>query len=296
MSELDPKIGLVTVLYNGKEVLPDFFASLAKQTYKNYVLYVIDNSPNDEALYLAKTLAAEYKIPSEFINNNENLGVAKGNNQGIFLALEQRCENVVLINNDVVFGSGLIEDLLVASRSNCADMVVPKIYYYDLPDVLWYAGGEFLASRGWNTKHWGEDKIDDGALISCFVDYAPTCCMFIGKNVFDLIGVMDEKYFVYSDDADFCYRAKMRGLKLFFDSSISMHHKVSVSTGGNLSDFSSYYMSRNLVYFNKKYFLFWFVYSLLFFQYKFFYKLVLGKIPFKVFLNMQKGFFSGIFL
>ena len=74
MSEkiLDSKIGLVTVLYNGEEVLPEFFESLGSQTYKNYVLYVIDNSPNDVALELAKTLAKEHDVPVVFVNNNAN--------------------------------------------------------------------------------------------------------------------------------------------------------------------------------------------------------------------------------
>ena len=88
------KIGLVTVLYNSVEVLEGFFQSLSKQTFKNFILYVIDNSPNDDALNEAKRLATIYNVPSEFINNNANLGVAKGNNQGIELSLKNNCDYV----------------------------------------------------------------------------------------------------------------------------------------------------------------------------------------------------------
>lgn len=52
----NPKIGLVTVLYNSPDVLPDFFSSLAKQDYNNYCLYVVDNSSSSEPIELAKSL------------------------------------------------------------------------------------------------------------------------------------------------------------------------------------------------------------------------------------------------
>ena len=73
-----PKIGLVTVLYNGIEVLEDFFVSLNNQTYKNFTLYVIDNSPDDNTLNEAIKLSNKFNIDSVFINNNDNCGVAKG--------------------------------------------------------------------------------------------------------------------------------------------------------------------------------------------------------------------------
>ena len=55
-----PKIGLVTVLYNGIEVLEDFFVSLNNQTYKNFTLYVIDNSPDDNTLNEAIKLSNKF--------------------------------------------------------------------------------------------------------------------------------------------------------------------------------------------------------------------------------------------
>ncbi len=290
----EPKIGLVTVLYNGVEVLEGFFESLAKQTYKNYILYVIDNSPNEIALNEAKRLAEYYNIPSEFIYNNANLGVAKGNNQGIELSLNAGCEYVLLLNNDVEFENNLLEKLFLSLIDNQVSMVIPKMYYFDEPTKLWCAGGFFLPQRGWNTRHYGENEIDNGKYDSQqLVDYAPTCCMLIKSDVFEKIGLMDEKYFVYSDDADFCYRAKQKNIKLMYSPITKLWHKVSSSTGGNLSEFSLFYMSRNLVYFNKKYFPLFKFYSYIFFQLKFILKFILGRLTFKQVLISEKGFING---
>ena len=106
-----PKIGLVTVLYNGIEVLEDFFVSLNNQTYKNFTLYVIDNSPDDNTLNEAIKLSNKFNIDSVFINNNDNCGVAKGNNQGIEKILENDCEYVLLLNNDIEFSQNTIEHI-----------------------------------------------------------------------------------------------------------------------------------------------------------------------------------------
>jgi GT2 family glycosyltransferase len=107
----DQKIGIVTVLYNSDDVLHGFFASLAKQQGILYRLYVIDNGTTDSGTRLSQALAAEHGIDAVCVFNNANVGVAKGNNQGIELALKDACTHVLLANNDTEFGSTTILDL-----------------------------------------------------------------------------------------------------------------------------------------------------------------------------------------
>ena len=98
------KLGLITVLYNSPEILDDFFFSLSCQNFKNFHLYVIDNSNIPGPLFKSKQLAEKYSIPVTFINNlGNNVGVAKGNNQGAFAAIEDGCEYLGFINNDLIF-------------------------------------------------------------------------------------------------------------------------------------------------------------------------------------------------
>lgn len=294
----EPKIGLVTVLYNGIEVLQGFFESLAKQTYKNYILYVIDNSPNEDALNEAKRLADSYNIPAEFVYNNANLGVAKGNNQGIEKALYDGCTHVLLINNDVEFEEELMEKLIQGLNENNCEMIVPKMYYFDEPNKIWCAGGEFRKWYGYHTRHFGENETDKGQFDEIKkIDYAPTCCMLIKSEVFHKIGYMDEKYFVYSDDADFCYRALNQNVKLYYLPSGKLWHKVSTSTGGSQSDFSIFYANRNLLFFCFKNTLWWYhIYAIIFYQFKYFVKLLVGKFSISQYKLAQKAFFKSFFM
>ena len=250
-----PKIGLITVLYNSKEVLKDFFQSLANQTYKNYILYVIDNSPNDNTLNEAIKLSDKFNINSIFINNNDNFGVAKGNNQGIEQALQDECEYILLLNNDIVFNQNTIENLVDYTVKNDISIIVPKIYYHNT-NKLWMAGGYISKFKG-TSPHRGDLEEDIGQYENIeAVEYTPTCFMLINKKVFDKVGLMDEKYFVYYDDSDFIYRANIQGFKIIYFPKAIVYHKVSVSTGGSESLFSIYYVNRNRLYFIRKNFSF----------------------------------------
>jgi len=92
-------------------------------------------------------------------------------------------------------------------------------------------------------------------------EYAPTCCLLVKKQVFLDVGMMDEKYFVYFDDTDFCYRVLKDGRhKLFFFSDTKFYHKVGSLTKSvekekareYRSDFFIKQNTRNHIYFLKK--------------------------------------------
>lgn len=71
------KIGIVTVLYNSESVLSDFFTSLEQQTYKNFILYVIDNASPDNSLQIAREMADKMPFRVVFIENPVNGGIAR---------------------------------------------------------------------------------------------------------------------------------------------------------------------------------------------------------------------------
>lgn len=237
------KLGLVTVLYNSPEILNDFFESINNQKNVNFHLYVIDNSSVPEPLALSKTLAEQYELPVTFIDNKgDNVGVAAGNNQGIKAALNDGCEYVGFINNDLIFTDSNVLSSLCSSLSEF-DLVTPKIYAHPKGDV-WFEEGYFNNTKG-TTPH---NLIDGRSLMP----YAPTCFLICKAEIFDVCGIMDEWYFAYYDDSDFVFRVNKAGYKLGFIKSITIEHKVSTSTGGSYSDFSLYYGTRNRLYFIRK--------------------------------------------
>lgn len=248
-------IGIVTVLYNSAPVLKDFFLSLEEQTYNNIILYVVDNNSSDNSLETVSELCNKVSFKTVTINEKENWGVAKGNNIGIKAALADNCDYILLSNNDIVLEKTAIEQLLDGLLDNNARMAVPKIYFWNTDSILWAAGGYFQL-LDCTSRHYGYRKPDSHHFNTPKqVSYSPTCFMLLDKTIFDHIGFMDENYFVYCDDADFVWRATIDGSeKLFYIPSSVIWHKESFSTGGKLSVFSIYYMTRNRLYFSKKHF------------------------------------------
>jgi GT2 family glycosyltransferase len=286
------KLGLVTVTYNSAKVLPEFIESLRAQTYSNWQLFIIDNGSTDTTL----ELLSQYPDPRlKIIANKKNVGVAAGNNQGIREALQEDCELIGLINNDIEFGSDMFEILLNHLNQLKCDMVVPKMYYYEHKNLIWFAGGGFRKFRYWLNEHYGMDSIDTGEYNQVkSILYAPTCCVVMKRDVFDRVGFMDEKYFVYFDDSDFFIRANRLGIRTYYIPQAFLFHKVSSLTGRELSEFRAFIENRNLIFFVRKHFSFTtFVLALFLQQLVFITKLLSKHDSYKVFRAKQKGFWTG---
>lgn len=241
------KIGLVTVTYNSATVIDAFLQSVRRQTYQAMTLYVVDNLSTDSTLSRIPSSDASSLV---VIANDHNAGVAEGNNQGIRAALADGCDAVLLINNDTEFGPELVSTLCSELIRSGADMIVPKIMYFEPSDTIWCAGGTFRFRRGYSGEHYGLGERDSGQYDQLRqIEYSPTCCMLVRREVFDRIGEMDPKYFVYFDDTDFCFRAWKAGLRLVYTPQTVLYHKVSALTGGAETPFAIRYTTRNHVYF-----------------------------------------------
>jgi GT2 family glycosyltransferase len=247
------KVGLVTVLFNSDSLLDGFFKSLSVQLFKDYHLYLIDNTSNDITNKLILELSIKYSITNyTHVANPDNAGIATGNNQGIELSLKQGTTYTLLLNNDIEFYQPeLLGEMLYHAEKNSESIIIPKIFFYGT-DKIWMAGGKFLMFKG-STIHVGEGNTDCAAYSQeRYFNYAPTCFMIIDNKVFDIVGLMDEKYFVYYDDTDFMYRAYKKGYRVKLLPQYKILHKVGSLTGGTKSLFSIYYATRNRLYFIKK--------------------------------------------
>ena len=245
-------IGLVTVLYKSDDVLEDFFKSIARQTCKDYILYLVDNSVNDKSNSIIDQCLAEHLITScQHIRNTGNVGVAEGNNIGITQALADGCSHILLLNNDIEIEQEFVfSNMLSFCENDGESIVVPKIYYYSSRKI-WMAGGSMNKWRALGI-HYGFNQPDDPKYnVAKYITYAPTCFMLIESSVFKKVGMMDEKYFAYYDDTDFVFRAIQNGFRLYYEPSLTILHKVSSSTGTD-STFYIYYSNRNKLYFIRK--------------------------------------------
>ena len=287
------RIGVITVTYNSAKVIDGFMTSLLAQTWTDFLLYVVDNASTDATLERMR----RYHDPRiRLIANRQNLGIAEGNNQGITAALDEGCNSVLLINNDTEFGPLLVEQLASGLAQNGCDMIAPKITVFGDETTIWSAGGGFSPLKGYAGFHFGLNQPDRGQFdVTRKVDHAPACCLLVRKEVFVRIGKMDDRYFVYLDDTDFCFRAKRAGLTLIYLPTAKLLHKVSTLTGGPDSEFSVRYRTRNQIYFMLKHFGPWrAIYYLPAFQLYQLTKLLSRKIDFSGFVLREKAFFEGL--
>jgi GT2 family glycosyltransferase len=242
------RIGVVTVTYNSASVLPAFLRCVMEQTHREFILFAVDNLSTDDTLRMLGGCTDERL---KIIPNLDNRGVAAGNNQGIVAALEAGCRSVLLLNNDTEFGATLFAQLDEELDRNRAEMVCPKMMFLDEPDRI----GKFLPWLGYLSICLGEGEIDQGQYDQArLVTDVPTCCVLIRKDVFDKVGLMDERYFVYVDDSDFMYRAMKAGVKLLYLPEAKLLHKAGGITGGEDSPFAIHYATRNRVFFQLKHF------------------------------------------
>lgn len=248
----EPKLGLVTVLYNSPEVLVDFFRSVALQSYKNYIVYIVDNSSEPKPLALSRELCQQHGIQAVFIDNQgNNVGVAAGNNQGTEQALQDNCDYVLYINNDLLFENSSLFSDLVETAAAGQPMVSPVILNYPARKI-WYAGGGFDELRA-TAPHFNIDNdYISGDIKSANFNYAPTCFLLVERDLVEKVGKMDEEYFAYYDDTDFLYRAMKKGFSVHLAANSVIYHKVGTSTGGDLSSFGMFHLTRNRIYFIKK--------------------------------------------
>lgn len=226
-------------------------------------ILIIDNG-SAQRLNLGNKLLGNMRI--EIINNVKNLGFAGGHNVGITHALENGAEYIFILNNDTYVDKDFLKELLkVAEKDNKIGILVPKIYFApgfefhknryekeDLGRIFWYAGG----IMDWNNivgRHRGVDEVDNGQYDTIEeTELATGCCMMIRSEVFEKVGIFDDKYFLYYEDSDLNIRAKNAGFKAVYVPKSIIWHKNAGSAGGAGSNLQDYYITRNRLLFGMK--------------------------------------------
>lgn len=234
-------LSIITLNYNSSENTIKLLESLKNQTDKDFNVIVVDNNSHDiEKLMNYET--AEANII--YIKNDHNLGFSGGNNMGIKKALQNGADWVFLLNNDTMPESHLIEHLRadLEGRGGIIGLALDE--------------GNRTAFAG--LVQWLKPTLSHittlNVVMTKSVDklYSIGGAMLIHKSVFDKIGFLDENYFLYFEDADFCQRARKAGIPVSFLPKIIISHSVSASTKKLGSPMLLRYHYRNALYFNLK--------------------------------------------
>jgi len=232
-SRMAPKIAVIVLNWNGKALTLDCVRSLLEIQTPNVETVVVDNASSDGS---AEAVRQSFGDQVTVIVNDDNLGFAAGNNVGIQFALRNGADFVLLLNNDTVVDTDLINGMLRPFEADATVGITgPKIYYFDPPDQIWFAGGELFLARG-VSRHIGIRETDRGQFDEQrVVDYVTGCALMARREVFELAGFLDPSYVAYYEDADLCMRARRAGFSIVYAPEGKVWHKISASTGGQVS-------------------------------------------------------------
>lgn len=188
---------------------------------------VVDNGSTDGSV-----AALRERKDVELLSLPRNLRFAGGNNAGIRHALAAGADAVMLLNNDTEADAALYERLVLALEQDPkAGAAAPLIYYGPPTDRIWYAGGECRLALG-TCFHRGQRRRDAGQYRAVEpTEYLTGCCLLARREAWERVGLLDERYFIYAEDADWSLRARELGFRLLFVPTARLWHKVSSSSG-----------------------------------------------------------------
>jgi GT2 family glycosyltransferase len=199
-----PRVGIVVLNYNGSSCLPQCLQSLNRLAYTNKEVIVVDNNSADTSFDTARRDFPHFT----FLHNTENGGFAKGMNEGMRLALSHGAHYCFLFNYDAeVDARALTKLVAVAEKHSRAGLLSPVVYNGDA--TVWFAKGkiDFLRMRAAH-KHPSGEELASEAYLS---DFLSGCALLIKKELVEKIGFLDERFFLYYEDADYSLRARQAG-------------------------------------------------------------------------------------
>lgn len=226
-------IAIIVLNWNGRDLTLDCLRSLAAVTTPHVRIILVDNASTDGS---SDAVRQHYGSRVTLIENAQNLGFAAGNNVGIRRALDDGADFILLLNNDTVVAPDFVEHLHKPMLSSPdIGITAPKIYYAEPKNQIWFAGGELSMWRG-IARHTGIRETDRGQYDQeRDIDYATGCAFLVRRAVLEKIGDLDPGYRAYFEDADFCVRARRAGFRIRYIPAAHVWHRISASTGGQLS-------------------------------------------------------------
>lgn len=196
-------------------------AALEKQTYPNHKIIVLDNASSDGSVQ-----AIRESFPTvEIVALGTNQGYAGNNNVGIALALTQGADWVFILNEDTILAPDCLTRLIdVAGSDPHIGIVGPMVYHHDEPNIIQSAGGKM--GRFWNAAHLAQNQPDAGHFnVARTVDWISGCAILVRRTVIEEVGALDERFFYYWEEVEWCLRTRKRGWRIVHVPQAKLWHK-----------------------------------------------------------------------
>lgn len=235
-------VAIVVLNWNGIEDTLVCLDSLLQQDYSSFEIIVVDNGSVDTSVEQLEAFISQQKKPIHLLKNTKNLGFAGGVNTGIRYALEHSFDAVALFNNDAIADKQWLSSLEMELKRPEVGIVTGLLLHEDGKTID--SSGDWMSTWGLAfPRNRGDDA--DKAPAAGFVFSGSGGASLYRTALFKQIGLFDETFFAYYEDADISFRAQLAGYKVYYTPKAVAYHKQG-ATSAKIPGFTVYQAFKNL--------------------------------------------------
>ena len=241
---MNSQIVCIVLNWNGGERTLRCIRSLVASRGVTPSVLVVDNGSDDGSTEAIRREFSTIRI----LQNSSNAGLAEARNTGVRDALSLTADFLLFIDDDAYVADDCLRLLIETAMSAPGiGLVTPRILDANREGHIWYDGGIVDSLGITRHRHKGDSVEHRRAGAPLDIAFATGCCCLIRREVFDRAGYLDERYVVYSEDADFSFRARGAGFRIVHVPTATAWHHQSADTRENRGKwFRDYYGTRNM--------------------------------------------------
>jgi len=222
----DHEMWVVIPTFNRSADLIACVESLLKAGVDQKKIIIVDNHSKDDTV---QTVRETFPDATLFALE-KNMGATGASNVGFDFARKKNAKLILRLDSDTLVDEHFAEPLIKkALEDDQIGIIAPKIYYFDPPDEIWYAGADMHPWHFGTINGHRHEKDSPENSLEREVDYAWGAAMLIKSEVLKQTHGFDTDFFVYHEEVDFCLRVKKLGYKLIFIPHSHIWHKVGSS-------------------------------------------------------------------
>jgi GT2 family glycosyltransferase len=242
-------VGVIVVNWNGWRNTLQGYESLVACDYPNWVFLIVDNASTDDSVPNIR----KHMPRALLVESRRNLGFAGGCNLAISTAMSMGLEYVLLLNSDATVTADCLHHLVSASAGLGDRAVLGSVVRFWPSGQLQYFGSQRSKEKSGGSR-WYTEAADGEMLKDELVptDFVFGAALFAATELFRIVGMFDERFFLNYEETDWCYRAAAQGIPSFVVVKSTILHQGSASLGSRLAPLQTYFMSRNKLLFLDK--------------------------------------------
>ena len=239
---LKPTVHIVVLNWNNYPDTASLLSSLRQANDDNHEIVVVDNGSTDGSASQLRNTFSDVKV----IETVRNLGFAGGCNVGIRHALSRGADFVWLLNNDTTIDPGALEALIDKAQSDTRiGACGSAIYSVEDPQRLQAWGGGHINFWLGRSRHFLHAVPDES------IEFITGASMLIRREAIADVGLLDDRFFMYWEDADFCFRLRKAEWRLSVAGDARVWHKGSSSVGKETAKLDLYFNASARRFFRK---------------------------------------------